>query len=1202
MIRVVCLVLLVFIFSVSSFAFNSFKYLDVITVGSEGFSQPTKIFNSYSSSLFTSPQWLGLNNEYSLGMFLNNFIGGPLFSFSGHFKILEQPLILGLSTLNSSSEVYTSSLENIGYFNQLFFLFGLGSSFKSILSTGVGELDIGSSLLFSIDYWTFPPNLFVLDTYYFEFYTIPLLGISFRTFYNLDVSLVQKVFIGHFLSVNSFGFDTEFGLRFYPVSLFSENKDIYKYFVLYPYFSYGYITTFPEGSRYRNEHNNLVFGLTATSEPIDGLKVAFGFDNNGWSLSILLNFFSSPLGIGNMSYQGMSYDMPPSFYIVLTERTVKQVLGVTPDREEVEKGIVQFERGNYTEANRHFEKALKYNPSNEVALIYIQKLKIRLESDDMLTEEQREYIKTLLARAKVLTSQNKYGEALREYRKVIEVNPYNKEALDGIKQIESVVQEEVNKNYREALSLYSRNELLEARKVINRNFDLNPFHDPSVRLSKEIEDRIQSETTKKLELEQRRTLSYSLYSQGMQEFSSYNFSKALELFNKALEVYPENKEAEEAVKNTLREIEASTRIQQNRSRSDSLVSEGIRLRNEKRYWDAIGKFREAIRFFRENEKARNELSSTIEIIKADAKNLEKEGDELFVQSEFSRAFDKWYSAVMVLGELPEAISLKQKIESKRAELRSSIDIKLANAREFLNNRDFTNAIKTLDAVLKIEPTNKQANELYPQAKRMFDEYVSKRYNEGLRLYNNKDYQNSLSVFEELLSLIPESDARYPNIRTYYNESKKKVDEMNVARRVEEKIRESDALLVNYDYDGAKKVLEDALKLDPNNEQLKRKLKEIDIKSKEIALRDEANKLLGFGLREVRRKNYVEGISKLKEARSKFLTLGDDVSLVDSYIKSAEEEYNLEKNQSFIEGKKAYERGDYLKAKELLEVALRNNPESSEIKFLLTEVNNKLRVVEKQMFERADNYYRSGDYDRALEDYNSLVKISPENDLYRFRIENIQKIKEDFNEANNLFRVGEYSEALDIVEELLGLNPSDPNLQRFRDTIMERLFARISSLRNEADELIKKEDYRKAISRLKTILKYSPNDSEVKSKLSFAEAKLSERVSRNFTSGRNAYNAGNYREAIRLLQVVLDDDPANVSARNLLNDARAKYNQVVVKDREKIQRDVASFISKGVEEYRKGNVNKAIEYWQRVLEIDPGNDQARKYIARAKLGR
>lgn len=1202
MVRLFCLVLLIFLFSFGSFAFNSFKYLDIVTIGSEGFSQPTKVFNTYSSSLFTSPQWLDSNNEYSLGMFLNNFIGGPLVSLSGHFKMLGQPLVLGLSVLNSSSEAYTPSLENIGYFNQSFFLFGLGSALKNILSMGIGDLDVGSSLLFSVDYWTFPPNLFVLDSYYFEFYTIPLLGVNLRTFYNLDVSLVQKLFIGHFLSVNSFGFDTELGLRFYPISLFSDNKDIYKYFVLYPYFSYGYITTFPEGSSYRNEYDNLVFGLTATSEPIDGLKVAFGFDNKGWSLSILLNFFSSPLGVGNTSYQGMIYDMPPSFYIVLTERTVKQVLGITPDKEEVEKGIIQFEKGNYAEANRHFEIALRYNPSNEVALIYIQKLKLRLESDDMLTEEQREYIKTLLARAKVLTSQSKYGEAIKEYKKVLEVNPYNKEALDGIKQIEGIVQDEVNKNYREALSLYSRNELLEARKVINKNFDLNPFHEPSVRLSKEIEDRIQSETVKKLELEQRRTLSYSLYSQGMQEFSSYNFSKALELFNKALEIYPENKEAEEAVKATLREMEASTRIQQNKSRSESLVSEGIKLRNEKRYWDAVGKFREAIRFYRENEKARNELSNTIEIIRTEARNLEKEGDELFIQSEFSRAFDKWYSAVMVLGELPEAVSLKQKIESKKAELKASIDIKIANAREFLKNGDFTNAIKTLDAVLKVEPTNKQANELYPQARRMFDEYVSKRYNEGVRLYNNKDYQNSLSVFEELLSLLSESDTRYPNVRTYHNESKKKVDEMNVARKIDERIREADALLVNYDYEGAKKVLEDALKLDPNNDQLKKKLKEIELKSKEIALRDEANRLLGLGLREIRRKNYVEGIAKLKEARNKFIALGDDISQLDSYIKSAEEEYNLEKNQSFIEGKKAYERGEYLKAKELLEIALKNNPESSEIKFLLTEVNNKLKVVEKQIFERADNYYKSGDYDRALEDYNSLVKISPENDLYRFRIENIQKIKEDLNEANNLFRVGEYSEALDIVEELLGLNPTDPNLQRFRDTIMERLFAKISSLRNEADELIKKEDYRKAMSRLRTILKYSPDDSEVKSKLAFAEAKLSERVSRNFASGRNAYNAGNYREAIRLLQLVLDDDPANASARNLLNDARVKYNQAMVKDREKIQRDVASFISKGVEEYRRGNINKAIEYWHKVLEIDPGNDQARKYIARARLGR
>ncbi len=1200
-------ILLFLIISFNVYSFNSFKYLDTIISGSEGFSHAFTVFNSYPNGVFSSPQSLDAIGNYSLFFSLNNFMGELSFSFSGHLRLFGRDFFAGLGSYNSSSEVYSYNFVYLGNFEQNFLILGLATKFSRVFSFDLGEIDLGTSLLFSTDIWNFPTGLYELNNYYLESFTIPILGARLKTYYNFDISISQKFFIGHYLSQPSLGSDTRFGLKYKLLSLLTDNKSIYNYFVVYPFISYGFIRSFSDVD-INSYFDSFRFGIGVVSEPFDGMKISFGIDNKGFSFALILTFFSSPMGFGNISYEGMKYyGVTPSIFLGFNEKIVSEFLNITsPDKEEVEKGVIEYEKGNFVNANYHFEKALKINPSNQVAQIYIQKLKLFLENNELLSSEQKEYINTLLSRAKMLKSQGKYGDAIKDYKKVLEINPYNKEATDSIKEIENIVSAEVNKNYREALTLYSKNELLEAKKVISRNFDLNPFHELSLKLSKEIDDRIQFETSKKIDIEQRKTLSYSLYSQGLNEFSSYNFSKALELFNKALEIYPQNSEAEEALKKTLKEIELSSKVQENKFKSEAILSEGRKLKSEGRYWDAISKFRESLKFFKDNEAAKMEINSTLEIIKSNANVLEREGDELFVSGDITKAFDKWKEALEVLRDLPESFILKQKIENKNEEIKASIEIKIANAISMLENKDYTNAIKTIEVVLKLDPTNKKAIEILSDAKNKFNEYFNQRFNKGVSLFNQKDYAGSLSIFEELISVLSTSDPRYSRVKKYYDESKVNKEKYDVEAKINEKFKEAYALLVNYDYEGAKKVIEEILKLDPNNTEAKNKLSEINKKQKEAYIRDEASKLLSLGLREIRKKNYIDGISLLKKSREKLIQIGDDTSSIDSYIKSAEEEFKLEKDSSFKNAKATYEKGDYVKSKELLEIALKNNPESSEIKVLLTEVNNKIKIIEKNLLEEADKFYLKGDYDNALEKYSYLLKISPDNELYKLKLNNSQKIKEGINKVNNLIKFSDkldsYIEAMEIVDNLIGLNTSDENLKVLKSIVLEKLVSFLSSLKAKADDFIKNKEYRKAINLLEVVLKSDPNDNDAKSKISFARTKLQERITKNLSDAENAYNSGNYKEAIRLLSLVLEDDPTNASARRLRDQSLAKYNEIISKDKEKIQREITTLMSKGVEEYRKGNIDSAIKYWQMVLDIDPDNDQAKKYIARAKLSK
>ncbi|MGC8767007.1 MAG: tetratricopeptide repeat protein [Brevinematia bacterium] len=1193
--KVAVIVLLIISFNV--YGFDVFDYATTFSLGSEGFSQVFSPFNSLPFGVFSSPQSIDFSQNYSIGVGFYNVGFDPSVVFSSHFKPFSFPIALGIMSSGYDMDIFNKYYEYIGSAQKSLIIFSLGTKFEDIISLNLGKVSVGTSLVFGIDGWTFPYGVYDLTDYILESMGGLTLGGILNNDY-FDLSLSQSFIFGGYYGDTSFGFSLRGGLRFSPLKFIDEKLS--NYLFLFPYLSFSSISSYPQVG-FVDRNSSFTFGIGFVSNPLEDVKISFSIDNRGLSFSILLSLFSSPIGFGSVGSQKVYYEDNPSLYILFTEKGFKEISGISKDKIEVEQGIIEFEKGNFKESQSHFEKALSYNPSNQVALMYIEKLKLRLEQDEWLTQEQREYIKVLLERAELLKSQRKYGDAIKEYKKVLEINPYNATANGGIKEIEKIVSDEVNKNYKEALALYSKNQLLEAQRVINKNFDLNPYHDPSLKLSREIQDKIDYETTKSLELEQKKTLSYSLYSQGMTEFSSYNFSKALELFNKALEIYPDNKDAEEAVKKTLKEIEISTKMKQDKARSDALVAEGIKLRNEGKYWESIQKFGEAIRFFNDNQVAKTEISNTFSLIRSNALAFDKEADNLFVNGNTSKAFELWDKAITLLGELPDAVAIKQKVELKKSELQSSIDINIANAKDFLSKDDFLNAMKTIQIVLALDPTNKEALDIYNKSKSSFDRYVDSNFSNGISYYNSQNYEKALSIFEDILNVLPNTDPRYAKVKSYYDDAKKKYSEYNIARQVEDKLKEVEAFLANYDYEGAKKALEDILKIDPNNQEVRKQYEDIKKKSEEVTIRDEANKLLSLGLREVRKGNYIEGIDYLKKAKDKLLSLGDDVNLVSEYIQKAEEQFSLMKNKAFIEGKDAYQKGDYITAKEKLEIALKNNPQSSEIKELLTEVNNKLKIYEKDLYDKAEKLFISGEYDKSLDLYNKLLSISSDNDLYNFKIQNIQRIKEGMSKVSNLMIYSKYSDALDIVEDIININPNDKNLANLRDAVLEKLLQFISQLRKEADEYISKQDYRKAISRLEIILKANPNDVDASSKLSFARNKLSERVSLNLNKGKAEYDKGNYNEAIKFLSLALEDDPKNPLASSLLSDARRKYNEIISKNKANLEREVSKYMALGVEEYRKGNSSKAVEYWQKVLELDPLNEQARKYIARAKLG-
>jgi twitching motility protein PilT len=91
-------------------------------------------------------------------------------------------------------------------------------------------------------------------------------------------------------------------------------------------------------------------------------------------------------------------------------------------------------------------------------------------------------------------------------------------------------------------------------------------------------------------------------------------------------------------------------------------------------------------------------------------------------------------------------------------------------------------------------------------------------------------------------------------------------------------------------------------------------------------------------------------------------------------------------------------------------------------------------------------------------------------------------------------------------------------------------------------------------------------------------------------GLNIYKKGNIRGAIVKWQEGLSLDPDNAQIKAYIKSAE---------ERIKLENNLPQLLSQGVEIYKTGKIEEAIEKWNEVMKFDPNNAQAKSYIESAR---
>ena len=238
-------------------------------------------------------------------------------------------------------------------------------------------------------------------------------------------------------------------------------------------------------------------------------------------------------------------------------------------------------------------------------------------------------------------------------------------------------------------------------------------------------------------------------------------------------------------------------------------------------------------------------------------------------------------------------------------------------------------------------------------------------------------------------------------------------------------------------------------------------------------------------------------------------------------------------------------------------------------------------------EAGKKYWEEKKYSEALDQFQKLLTLEPGN------------FEAQLNLASVLNEQGRESEAIAEFEKTLSLDSTDPRPYKSLGEIYEQRQEPGKSLHYYQEFLAKAPEgpdaqrIRQNVKELEARLQGSVR-TEAKP-VPLPEAKKAVRdVSADMNEGVEAYNRGDYDLCIQRMERILKGDPGNSRASHYLKEASDK------KAAQLAEKQILEGIRAAQQAFEGKAYQKCMEEATRVIELDPDNEEARKYLSLARM--
>lgn len=874
----------------------------------------------------------------------------------------------------------------------------------------------------------------------------------------------------------------------------------------------------------------------------------------------------------------------------------------------VNRGMSEFSSGKYQDAKETFKQILDLNPLNETALRMKRIADTRLSVKDWKSTEQKKKIQQHFQQAMVLFKTGEFADAKKEFVKVLDIDPLHWASRDKLKEINNKLRDQIEQKFKSAVKNFIRNDLTEAKKDLRELLTLSPGH----KQGRELYHRIT--LLEKNILEQRRKEQIRLqnariyYQRGLALMKRKIYIQAAKSFRMASQFSDESiiKTQYNLAKKKIKDLKIDGFSHR---KSKQFLKLGLEQATNMQLTKAIKSLEKSLNYDPHNKKAEKKLLRLLDQRETLVKKPFKEGVALYKQGKYLAALNKWRESLKIDEEYKPAknyITSTQKEMVKRAEY----NVKLADS--YLRqggDKNVFDALKYYQRAKSLDENNIQAKRGLREAKKQVEDKAKKYFDQGFAALKSNELSrlnDAIDNFEKYL-LIKSDDEQAKQFLIQARKKRREQKDFFIVQRLK---KEGLDFFNNRDYKQAQTKFEQILKYDKNNRMAKRYSAIIKKRLKLIAGRNAVMKIFNEGIRHFKVREYKKAISTWKKIIDLKTATDDDKKMVAGYIDTAKEVQKYNQNKFYLRGKSFAVQDKLLEARDALSEAVKINQYHTKARDLLSDVKDRIRSRAFSLFGSAKKLYKNGNYSQSVKKLEEAVKYRDDDDRINNLLEESKRTGKLADQANKLYKNRKYVDAIVMYENVKQFNSDDPVATKRIASLSKSLSQKTALFLQRAQKQLNADKYREALLSIKLVLKlvkYSPDKRNARISADYAKKlkieatkKMNDVLQNSYNRGVAFYRQGNLTRAIQLFNKVYSMDYKYKNVRNL---RRNVLNRIVAarKARAKKQQSaIQQLLYTGINYYRNGKYRLAIQTWQRILRISPNHSAARSYIARARF--
>ena len=274
----------------------------------------------------------------------------------------------------------------------------------------------------------------------------------------------------------------------------------------------------------------------------------------------------------------------------------------------------------------------------------------------------------------------------------------------------------------------------------------------------------------------------------------------------------------------------------------------------------------------------------------------------------------------------------------------------------------------------------------------------------------------------------------------------------------------------------------------------------------------------------------------------------------AFIADAEKKLSVEVGRLYESGRSAARAGNTQQALGQWNSALAMDPNSKDVNEAIKRLKLTSKVKVSSLVGQGDDYLASGDYSRAIEKYQQALRTTPQSASVKLKLHKTQTTqKSEFEKAlssgDRSEKAGKLRDAVQAFSRAVFVDPGNGEAKQRLDGARVHRSVKIEELLKDGQALFEGGNQKGSQEKFNDVLALDPNNEKANDYIKKMTGQQSqakadaEQVKKIYYEGVNLYINGKIEEAITKWQECLKMDPSNINATSNINKAKAKLQSI-----------------------------------------------------------